>query len=452
MATLGSRIKSAWNAFSSYDAQGIESPPIEYGGGYTYRPDRPRIRLSNERSIVSSVYARLGIDTSAASIRHTRHDDVDRYLEDIDSGFNYCLKMEPNMDQSPRAFKLDVALTMFDKGCAAIVPVDTTLDPFVTGGYDIRTMRVGEIVQWYPHHIRISLWNENRGIRQEITLAKSFVAIVENPLYSVMNEPNSTLQRLIRKLNLLDTVDEYTSSGKLDLIIQLPYVIKSEARKQQAEQRRADIEFQLKGSQYGIAYTDGTEKITQLNRPAENNLLKQVEYLTAQLYAQLGLTPEVMNGTADEKTMLNYFSRTIEPVLDAITEAMRRSFLTKTAQSQGQSVDYFRDPFKFVPLSQMAEIADKFTRNEILSSNEIRQGIGFKPSKDPKADQLVNSNMPQSITGVAPPEVDRSSPNGATSDVSSPNGNASVELASEDAAAAADERDLDQQMADLGIT
>lgn len=445
MATLGSRIKSAWNAFSSHDAQGIESPSLEYGGGYTYRPDRPRIRLSNERSIVSSVYARLGIDVSAASIRHTRHDDVDRYLEDIDSGFNYCLKMEPNRDQGPRAFKLDVALTMFDKGCAAIVPVDTTLDPSVTGGYDIRTMRVGEIVQWYPQHIRISLWNEDRGIRQEITLAKSFVAIVENPLYSVMNEPNSTLQRLIRKLNLLDTVDEYTSSGKLDLIIQLPYVIKSEARKQQAEQRRADIEFQLKGSQYGIAYTDGTEKITQLNRPAENNLLKQVEYLTAQLYAQLGLTPEVMNGTADEKTMLNYFSRTIEPVLDAITEAMRRSFLTKTAQSQGQSVDYFRDPFKFVPLSQMAEIADKFTRNEILSSNEIRQGIGFKPSKDPKADQLVNSNMPQSITGVAPPEVDRPSPNGATSDVS-------VELASEDAVAAADERDLDQQMADLGIT
>lgn len=445
-----SRIKSAWNAFTNSESElDVQASSVDYGGGYAYRPDRPRIRLSNERSIISSVYTRLGIDAAAASIRHTRHDEDDRYVEDIDSGFNYCLKQEPNLDQGPRAFRQDIVLTMVDKGCAAVVPVDTTLDPSVTGGYDIKTMRVGEIVQWYPQHVKVSLWNENKGKRQEVLLAKSFVAIIENPLYSVMNEPNSTLQRLIRKLNLLDTVDEYTSSGKLDLIIQLPYVIKSETRKQQAEQRRNDIEFQLKGSRYGIAYTDGTEKITQLNRPAENNLLKQVEYLTAQLYSQLGLTPEVMNGTADEKTMLNYMNRTIEPILDAIVEAMRRTFLTRTARSQGQSVDYFMSPFKLVPLSDFAEIADKLTRNEIMTSNEIRQVVGMKPSKDPKADQLRNSNMPQpgdaappAGTATGSPPVD---PN-AVVDVPSDT------LATQDAAAAADERNLDQQMADLGIS
>ena len=445
MAVL-SRIKSAWNAFTNSEAEAEQVASFDYGGGYTYRPDRPRIRLSNERSIISSIYTRVGIDVAAAIIRHTRHDETDRYLEDIDSGLQYCLKQEPNMDQGPRAFRQDIVLTMFDSGCAAIVPVDTTLDPSVSGGYDIKTMRVGNVTQWYPQHVKVSLWNEVKGKRQEVTLAKSFVAIAENPLYSVMNEPNSTLQRLIRKLNLLDSVDEASASGKLDLIIQLPYVIKSEARKQQAEQRRSDLEFQLKGSRYGIAYADGTEKITQLNRPAENNLLKQIEYLTAQLYSQLGLTPEVMNGTADEKTMLNYYNRTIEPILDAIVEAMRRSFLTKTARSQGQSIDYFRDPFKFVPLSEIAEIADKFTRNEILSSNEIRQGIGFKPSKDPKADQLVNSNMPQAVTGVAPADTGTNPPPDAAPD------GTSVDLAAQDAAAAADERNLDQQMADLGIS
>jgi hypothetical protein len=354
-----------------------------------------RLTLSNERSIISSIYTRLSIDVAAVDIRHVRLDENDRYVEDIDSGLNNCLKVEANLDQAARAFRQDIAMTLFDKGVAALVPVDTTLNPNLTGGYDILTMRVGEIVAWMPSKVRVSVYNEATGRREEINLDKKMVAIVENPLYSVMNEPNSTLQRLIRKLNLLDAVDEQSSSGKLDMIIQLPYVIKSEARRQQAEQRRADIEFQLKSSKYGIAYTDGTEKITQLNRPVENNLLKQVEYLMAMLYGQLGLTEEVMNGTANEAAMLNYINRTIEPVLGAISEAMKRSFLTKTARSQKQSIEYFRDPFKLVPMSDLAEMADKFTRNEIVTSNEFRGFIGMKPSADPKADQLVNSNMPQ---------------------------------------------------------
>jgi hypothetical protein len=328
-------------------------------------------------------------------MRHVRNDDQGRYLEDIDSGLNNCLTVEANIDQAARAFRQDIALTLFDTGVAVIVPVDTSISPEQSGGFDILTLRVGEVVTWYPRHVRVSLYNEAIAQRQEITLEKKAVAIVENPLYSVMNETNSTLQRLIHKLNLLDVVDEQSASGKLDLIIQLPYVIKSEARRQQAEQRRTDIEFQLKGSQYGIAYTDGTEKITQLNRPAENNLMAQIEFLTAMLYAQLGLTEEVMNGTADEKAMLNYWNRTIEPVLTAIVEAMRRSFLTKTARTQKQTVQFFRDPFRLVPIENIAEIADKFTRNEIMTSNEMRQVVGMAPHPDPKADQLLNSNMPQ---------------------------------------------------------
>ena len=390
--TISSRIKHAWNAFVNETSDRFHS----YGTGYNYgsRPDRVRLNISNERSIISSIYTRMSIDIATVDIRHVRLDEKNRYLEDMNSGLNECLTVEANLDQAPQDFIQDVVLTMFDKGSAAIVPVDLSISPTLSGSFDIKTMRVGEIVGWMPRHVRVRLYNEAKGVREDITLEKKFVAIVPNPLYAVMNEPNSTLQRLIRKLNLLDVVDEQSSSGKLDLIIQLPYVIKSEARRTQAEQRRKDIEFQLKGSQYGIAYTDGTEKITQLNRPAENNLLKQIEYLTNMLYGQLGITEEVMNGTADEKAMLNYYNRTVNPILSSIVSAMRRSFLTKTARSQHQSIMYFRDPFKLVPVENIAEIADKFTRNEILSSNEIRQLIGIKPADDPKADELRNSNMP----------------------------------------------------------
>jgi hypothetical protein len=416
VATFMTRLKHAWNAFAGEEKR-LESPQWDIGPAYSSRPDRTRFRYSNERSIISSIYTRLGIDVAAMDIRHVRRDESERYLEDVVSGLNNCLTVEANIDQGARAFRQDLAMTLFDEGVAAVVPVDTTLDPTVSGSFDIKTLRVGRIVQWYPQHIRVNLYNERTGLREEVTLEKKFVAIIENPLYSVMNERNSTLQRLIVKLNLLDAVDEQSGSGKLDIIIQLPYVIKSEARRQQAEQRRQDIEFQLKGSQYGIAYTDGTEKITQLNRPADNNLLKQVEYLTEMLYAQLGLTEEVMNGTADEKTMLNYHNRTIEPIVTAIVEAMRRTFLTKTARSQGQWIMAFRDPFRLVPISEVAEIADKFARNEIASSNDIRTAIGWKPSRDPKADQLVNSNMPQptpSVPGTQPSiEEGRSGQNGS---------------------------------------
>lgn len=420
MASFTDRIKSAWNAFASDAEEPFRQvPSTTYGGYFGVSPSRTRYRVSNERSIIASIYTRISMDICSVPIRHTRHDDQDRYLEDVQSGLNDCLKVEANLDQAAQAFRQDIVLTLFDKGVAAIVPVDTTVDPKISGSYDIKTMRVGEITQWYPNHVRVNLYNERIGQRQEITLEKRSVAIVENPLYSVMNETNSTLQRLIRKLSLLDSVDEATSSGKMDLIIQLPYVIKSETRRQQADQRRKDIEFQLKGSQYGIAYTDGTEKITQLNRPAENNLLGQIEYLTNLLYSQLGITPNVMDGTADEKTMLNYNNRTIEPILKAIVEAMIRTFLTKTARTQGQTVDFFRDPFKLVPMSDVAEMSDKFTRNEIFTSNEIRQFLGVKPSSDPKADQLINSNMPQGDTGVAIPPADGSVPpaDAATPDV-----------------------------------
>ena len=411
---IGSKLKHAWNAFSSNEEDEFTQSwgtAISYG---TARPDRLRLNISNERSIVSAIYTRLAIDFASISIRHVKLDENDRYLSEIKSGLNNCLRLEANIDQGARALRQDIAMSLFDQGVIALVPVDTTMNPNVTGGYDIQTMRVGTIVRWMPRHVRVSLYNDNSGKREEVTLEKKYVAIVENPLYSVMNEPNSTLQRLIRKLSLLDAVDEQVSSGKLDLIIQLPYVIKSDARRQQAEKRREDIEFQLKGSKYGIAYTDGTEKITQLNRPAENNLMAQIEYLVEMLYSQLGLTPEVMNGTADEKTMLNYINRTIEPLLDAVTEAMKRTFLTKTARTQGQSIEYFRDPFKLVPIANIAEIADKFTRNEIMSSNEIRAAIGYKPSADAKADQLVNSNMPQPMAGeVVEGEVvtDEANPN-----------------------------------------
>jgi hypothetical protein len=352
--------------------------------------------------MLASILTRLAIDVAAVDIRHVRTDDEGRYEEDMKSGLNECLKVQANVDQAARHFRQNIVSVMLDKGVVAIVPVDATIDPAVSSSYEINTMRVGEIVSWHPQHVRVKLYNEQTGHLEDVTVLKRTVAIVENPLYNVMNEPNSTLQRLIRKLNMLDAVDEQTSSGKLDLIIQLPYVIKSEARKQQAEQRRNDIEVQLKGSKYGIAYTDGTEKITQLNRPAENQLLKQVEYLTQMLYSQLGLTEAIMNGTADEATMLNYINRTIDPLLGAITEAMARVFLTKTARSQNQAIMYFRNPFKLVPVGQIADIADKLSRNKILAPNEIRQIIGFKPSKDPEADKLQNANMPD--PNPAPPD------------------------------------------------
>lgn len=402
---LMDRAKKAWNAFTSFEAKN----PLErdYGSGTpTYSvasPARTRPRYSNERSIISSIYTRIGVDVAGIALRHVLLDEEDRYVEDMKSHLNDCLTLEPNIDQGPRQFRQDICMTLFDHGVAAIVPVDTAKDPESSEIIDIFSLRVGRIVAWHPRHVRVSVYNdaENKGIREEVLLPKKCVAIVENPLYSVMNEPNSTLQRLIHKLNLLDTVDEAAGSGKLDLIIQLPYVIKSEARREQAEKRRQDIEFQLKGSQYGIAYTDGTEKITQLNRPVENNLLKQIEFLTTLLYSQLGITNDVMDGTASEEAMLNYYDRTIEPILDAIVEAMQRSFLGLTGTKKKQRIFYFRNVFKLVPLSQLAEIADKFTRNEIASSNEFRGFIGMKPSKDPKADELRNSNMPH--PEVVPP-------------------------------------------------
>lgn len=395
------RLAHAWNAFFNLDGR----EPFESTSSYGSRPDRTRLRFTNDKSIISAIYNRMAIDIADLMIKHVRLDGQGRYSEEVNSGLNNCLTVEANVDQAARAFRQDMVMSLFDEGVIAIVPVDTTVNPNLSGAFDIKTMRVGSIVRWSPERVRVAVYNEKIGRREEVTLDKRFVAIVENPLYAVMNEPNSTLQRLIRKLSLLDVVDEQSSSGKLDMIIQLPYVIKSQSRRNQAEQRRKDIEFQLKGSQYGIAYTDGTEKITQLNRPSENNLLKQVEYLIELLYSQLGITKEVMDGTAAQPVMLNYYNRTIKPILQSVVEAMRRTFLTKTARSQGQSVMFFRDPFAFVPVEQLAEIADKFTRNEIASSNEIRNGIGLPPSKDPKADQLRNSNMPQSELGQDAPPV-----------------------------------------------
>ena len=395
------RLKHAWNAFLNLDASDMWRHS-EGGTITTGRPDRPVLRIYNERSIISSIFTRISVDVSDVTIRHVRLDDQDRYKEPIDSCLDNCLKIQANIDQPARMFRRDIAMSLFEKGVIVVVPIDTTLNPNVSEGFDIKTMRIGKITDWMPQHVRVECYNEKTGRKEEIVVAKKNTAIIENPLYTVMNEPNSTLQRLIRKLNLLDAIDEQSGSGKLDIIIQLPYVVKSEARKQMAEQRRQEIEFQLTGNKYGIAYTDGSEKITQLNRPAENNLLSQIQYLTEMLYAQLGITAEVMNGTADEKTMLNYQNRTVEPICDAIVESMRVAFLTKTARSQKQDIRYFKNPFKLVPIENIAEIADKFTRNEILSSNEVRQIVGFRPVADPKADQLRNSNMPESDLGVQP--------------------------------------------------
>lgn len=389
---ISDRLQHAWNAFMNRD------PTYNYqdlGNSYSIRPDRPRFTRGNERSIVTSVYNRIALDVSAISIQHVRLDDNDRFKEQMNSGLNSCLTLSANTDQTGRAFIQDAVMSMLDEGCVAIVPIDTTTNPNISDSYDILTMRTAKILDWYPNHVRIRVYNERTGRQEETIVPKKMVAIVENPLYAVINEPNSTMQRLVRKLGLLDVTDEQTASGKLDLIIQLPYIIKTEARRQQAEERRKNIEMQLAGSKYGIAYTDGTERITQLNRSLENNLMKQIEYLTSMLYSQLGITQSILDGTADEKTMLNYYSRTIEPIVSAIVDEMKRKFLTKTARSQHQSIAFFRDPFKLVPVNDIAEIADKFTRNEIMTSNELRQIVGMKPSDDPKADKLINSNLNQ---------------------------------------------------------
>jgi len=396
--TVGRRIDQLKHAFNTWlaadKANGQLGDPTTTGASYSFRPDRPRFRAFNRKTIVEAIYTRIAIDVAAVPIRHVRLDKNRMYKEDMPSALNDCLMVEANNDQSGRQFIQDAVQTLFDEGVIAILPVDTTLNPLTTGGYDVNSMRVGKIVQWMPRHVRVRAYNDNTGMQQEVTVPKGMVAIVENPLYSVMNEQSSTLQRLLRKLSLLDAVDEQSASGNLDIIIQLPYVIKTEARRQEAEKRLKEIEFQLKGSQYGIAYTDGTEKITQLNRPAENNLMDQIKYLTDMLYGQLGITDAVMNGTADEPTMINYYNRTIEPILAALAGAMVRAFLTKTARSQGQSIIYIRDPFKLVPVKDLAEIADKFTRNEILSSNDMRAIVGFQPSDDPKANKLLNKNIP----------------------------------------------------------
>lgn len=387
-----SRIKHAWNALSN------NRDPTSWNEGpsYYYRPDRPRFSRGNERSIVTAVYNRIALDVASMDIRHVKLDDNGRFIEEKNSDLNNCLKIEANLDETSRLFFHDIVVSMFDEGNIAIVPIDTTGDPYLSDSYDIQSMRVGKIIQWFPKHVRVRVYNENTGRKQDLMMPKKLVSIIENPFYAVTNEPNSTLQRLIRKLNLLDAVDEQSGSGKLDLIIQLPYVIKSQSRKNQAEERRKDIEKQLSGSKYGIAYIDGTEHITQLNRPVENNLMNQVKYLTELLYSQLGITQSILDGTADEKTMLNYQNRTIEPILSAITDEMKRKFLTKTARTQGQSIMFFSNPFRLIPITNIAEIADKFTRNEILTPNEIRQIIGIKPSEDESADELRNRNINKS--------------------------------------------------------
>lgn len=390
MPVLTDRLKNAWNAFMNRD------PPYEYrdlGMVSSYRPDRVRLTRGNERSIVTAIYNRISVDCAAITVQHVRLDENGRFVEVIQSGLNNCLNIEANLDQTGRALMQDIVMSMFDEGCIAIVPVDTTFNPLISEAYEIKTLRVGKIVWWYPNHVRVRLYNERTGNYEEVTLLKNMISIVENPLYAIMNEPNSTLQRLIRKLNLLDAIDEQSGSGKLDLIIQLPYVVKSDARRLQAEERRKNIEMQLANTKYGIAYIDNTEHITQLNRSVDNNLMNQIEYLTNMLYSQLGITKEILEGTASEQVMLNYYNRTIEPIMSAIVDEMKRKFLTKTARTRGQSITFFRDPFRLVPVGQIAEIADKFTRNEIMSSNEIRQVVGMKPVSDPKADELRNKNL-----------------------------------------------------------
>lgn len=413
---LSTRLKHAWNAFRNRDPTQVPSERRDMGYGSYTRQDRVRMHVTNERSVIISVYNRIAIDVSAVNIQHVRLDENGRFVEAITSGLNDVLTSEANIDQSNRAFIQDVVMSMFDEGVVAVVPVDTTIDPKISGSFDIQTMRTARIISWFPKHVRVRLYNENKGIQEELTLPKSQVAIIENPLYSVMNEPNSTLKRLLKKLSILDAIDEQSGSGKLDLIIQLPYVIKTPARREQAETRRKDIEMQLSGSKYGIAYTDGTERITQLNRPAENNLMEQIEYLTKMLYSQLGLTESVFDGTADEKTMLNYNNRTVVPILTAIIAEFKRKFLTKTARTQRQSIEYFRDAFSLVPVTELANIADKFTRNEILSSNEVRSVIGYKPSKDPAADELRNKNINKAGAPGAEAGGGEVAQNGITSD------------------------------------
>lgn len=393
------RFQNAWNAFRNKDPS--NGSYFSYGESSSIRPDRPRLIRGSERSIINSIINRISIDASSIDIKHVRLDENQRYTEDVNSGLNNCLTLEANLDQTSQAFFQDVVTSMLDEGCVAVIPVDTSIDPRNTDSYDILSLRTGKILEWYPKHVRVQVYNERTGRKEEIVVEKRTTAIIENPMYSVMNEYNSTMQRLIRKLALLDITDESTASGKMDLIIQLPYTIKTETRKAQAESRKKDIEMQLATSKYGIAYIDSTEKITQLNRSVENNLMKHVEYLTSMLYSQLGLTAEVMNGTADEQTMLNYNNRTIEPILSAIVDEFKRKFLTKTARTQSQSIEFFRDPFRLVPVNNIAEIADKLTRNEIMTSNEIRQIVGMKPSKDPKADELRNKNLSQSNADIA---------------------------------------------------
>lgn len=388
--SIGSRFKRAWNLFMNRD------PTYSYrdlGDSSGRRPDRIRLTRGNERSIITAVYNRIALDASAIDIKHVRLDDNDRFLEVIESNFNHCLSTEANIDQTGRAFMHDVVMSMLDEGCVAILPVDTDTDPDSTGSYNIQSMRTGQIIEWYPEHIRVRVYNDREGKKEEVVVSKSYAAIIENPLYAVMNEPNSTLQRLIRKLNILDAIDEQSGSGKLDLIVQLPFSVRNDIKRQQAEARRRDLEEQLSKSKYGVGYIDITEHVTQLNRPVENKLMTQIEYLTSMLYSQLGITQSILEGTADEQAMLNYNNRTIEPILSAIVDEMKRKFLTKTARSQKQSIEFYRDPFRLVPVNSIAEIADKFTRNEIMTSNEIRQIVGMKPSKDPKADELRNSNL-----------------------------------------------------------
>lgn len=389
--TLMTRLKNSWNAFRNRDPTIFYNEP---GMSYTYRPDRPRFSRGNERTIATSVFNKIAIDVAAVDIRHCRTDENGRYVEDIKSDFNECLTLEANIDQTHRTFRQELVMSMFDEGVVAIVPIETKGDPTLSTSFDIKSMRTGKIIEWFPRSVKVEVYNDRTGRKEQIIMPKKSVAIVENPLYSVINEPNSTLKRLVRKLALLDAIDEQSASGKLDLIIQLPYAVKGELKQQQADKRRDAIVEQLRGP-YGIAYIDGTEKVTQLNRPIENNLTTQIQNLTNDFYSQIGITSEIMNGSADEQTMLNYNNRTVEPIVSAIVDAMKRSFLSKTARTQGQTIMAFRDAFKLVPINNIAEIADKFTRNEILTSNEIRQIIGFKPSKDPKADQLVNSNIAQ---------------------------------------------------------
>jgi hypothetical protein len=400
--SLFSRLKHGWNAFT-----GNRDPTYhryDTGPGYSIRPDRPRFTRGNERSIITSVFNRIALDVADIKIQHCDLDENGRFISVRNSKLNHCLNLEANLDQTGRAFIQDVVMSMFDEGAVAIVPVDTSFDPRITGAFDVLSMRTGKIVEWFPQYVNVKVYNETTGRKEDVILPKRSVCIVENPLYAIVNEPNSTLQRLIRKLNILDAIDEQSASGKLDLIVQLPYVIKTDARRAQAEQRRKDIETQLAGSKFGIAYTDGTERITQLNRPVENNLMKTIEYLTSMLYSQLGISQSILDGTADERAMLNYYNRTIEPIVAAIVDGMKRTFLSKTARSQRQTIMYFRDPFKLVTIGSLAETADTFTRNEIMSSNEFRQILGMKPSSDPKADQLVNSNISQPQSRMYNPE------------------------------------------------